>query len=462
METALEGAHSQPSDLLRDSPPEELLERFRAKWLRRLSRRELRGELVAAAFFVVGATALGLLAPWRPHLSLPLGFALVVTYALASRVKFEAGPCHTDASQLAVVPMMLLVPAPCIPLLVVAGSIATGLPAVIARRRHPERLLVSLGNSAYALGPAVVLAVAGGIHGLHDTPILLVALAAQFAVDSAVNVPREWFELDASPRAQLPGMAWTYGVDSLLAGVGLLAALASRTDHYAFVLLLPLLALLMIFTREREGRFDRALELSDAYRGTTMVLTDIVEADDEYTGLHSRTVVSLALAVGEELGLGARRRRDLEFAALLHDVGKIGVPKEIVNKPGPLNQKEWEIMWAHTVDGQRMLERVGGVLGGVGRIVRSSHERWAGSGYPDGMLADAIPVESRIIAACDAFNAMTTERPYRPGMSKSEAIHELYSGSGRQFDPRVVDALVSVLDANPDLAQARTALESAS
>jgi HD-GYP domain-containing protein (c-di-GMP phosphodiesterase class II) len=155
------------------------------------------------------------------------------------------------------------------------------------------------------------------------------------------------------------------------------------------------------------------------------------------------------------MGLGSRQRRNVEFGALLHDVGKIAVPKEIINKPGPLTDDEWLVIKAHTIEGQRMLDRVGGLLSDVGRIVRSSHEKWDGSGYPDGLRADEIPVESAIVACCDAFNAMTTDRSYRTAMSLEEAIEELEANAGKQFSPAVVDALLRVLRADPLTAGAR-------
>jgi HD-GYP domain-containing protein (c-di-GMP phosphodiesterase class II) len=140
---------------------------------------------------------------------------------------------------------------------------------------------------------------------------------------------------------------------------------------------------------------DQALELSSAYRGTAILLGDVVEHDDDYTGAHSRDVVELAVAVGRRLRLSATQLRNLEFGALLHDVGKIAVPNEIINKPGPLDDDEWAIMRRHTIEGQRMLESVGGVLTDVGVIVRASHERYDGGGYPDGLAGAAIPIEAR-------------------------------------------------------------------
>ena len=153
---------------------------------------------------------------------------------------------------------------------------------------------------------------------------------------------------------------------------------------------------LFVFALERQARaIDQALELSSAYRGTALLLGDVVEADDAYTGSHSRGVVELSLAVADRLGLDSQQRRNVEFAALLHDVGKIAVPKEIINKAGPLDRRRVGDQAPHTIEGERMLDRVGGVLAEVGRIVRSSHEDCDGSGYPDGLAGEEIPIEAR-------------------------------------------------------------------
>ena len=116
---------------------------------------------------------------------------------------------------------------------------------------------------------------------------------------------------------------------------------------------------------------------------------------------------------------------------------------------------EWVVIKTHTIEGQRMLDRVGGLLSQVGRIVRSSHEKWDGTGYPDGLMGNDIPVESAIVSCCDAFNAMTTDRSYRAAMSLDEAIRELRRNAGSQFSPAVVDALIGILNADPLVVGAR-------
>jgi HD-GYP domain-containing protein (c-di-GMP phosphodiesterase class II) len=175
-----------------------------------------------------------------------------------------------------------------------------------------------------------------------------------------------------------------------------------------------------------------------------LLLGDVVEADDAYTGSHSRAVVDLSMAVGPRLGLDEDQLRRLEFAALLHDIGKISIPKAIINKPGPLTDEERAVINTHTLEGETMLTSVGGLLGEVGRIVRSCHERYDGLGYPDRLVGEAIPIEARIVACCDAFNAMTTDRPYRAAMALEEALAELRVNRAKQFDPRVVDSVLAL------------------
>jgi len=235
-------------------------------------------------------------------------------------------------------------------------------------------------------------------------------------------------------------------MDLALSPVGLAIAFATVQHRWAMLSVLPLFGVMSVFSREREARMEQVVELNDAYRGTALVLGDVVEADDAYTGEHCRGVVRLSLNVARALRLDAERCRNVEFSALLHDVGKIAIPNEIINKPGKLDEQEWAVVRMHTIEGQRMLETVGGLMRSVGRIVRSSHERWDGAGYPDGLRGDEIPLEARIVSACDAFDAMTTTRSYRKAMSIDVATAELMANSGTQFDPAVVAALLQVLE----------------
>jgi diguanylate cyclase (GGDEF)-like protein/putative nucleotidyltransferase with HDIG domain len=163
---------------------------------------------------------------------------------------------------------------------------------------------------------------------------------------------------------------------------------------------------------------------------------------DRYTGEHSESVVDMAVAVAASLGLSPAQVEDVRAAALLHDIGKVGIPDAILNKPGPLTPDERTVMAEHPVIGERILRSIGGFLN-VADIVRHEHESWDGSGYPDGLVGGQIPIGSRIILACDAYHAMTSDRPYRARMSHADAFRELTRCAGRQFDPDVTAALVA-------------------
>jgi HD-GYP domain-containing protein (c-di-GMP phosphodiesterase class II) len=264
-----------------------------------------------------------------------------------------------------------------------------------------------------------------------------------------VRLRREYAASEArrrvSPRALLKPLGWVYLVDATLAPVGLAVALSATGQPSAFLLVVPLFGLLAVFARERRVRIDHAVELGHAYRGTAFLLGDVVEADDAYTGSHSRDVVSLTVEVAEALDLDPRDRQHAEFTALLHDIGKIRIPASIIDKPGPLDADERALIETHTLEGERMLEQIGGLLGDVGHLVRSCHEHYDGSGYPDGLAAEQIPLVARIVCCCDAFSAMTTDRPYRAGRPAEEAVAELKRCAGTQFDPAVVEALARVV-----------------
>jgi HD-GYP domain-containing protein (c-di-GMP phosphodiesterase class II) len=279
--------------------------------------------------------------------------------------------------------------------------------------------------------------------------VLLLALVVQFVVDACASCTLEWLANGVPPRELLGPLRWTFAIDALLAPLGYLAALGARLEPIAIFLPISVVGLLAFFAHERRARLNSVLELSAAYRGTALLLGDIVEADDAYTGDHSRQVYELVMQVGGRLELDSSMRRLAEFGALLHDVGKIRIPAEIIGKPGPLTPEERAIVNTHTIEGERMLRRVGGLLDDVGAIVRSCHERWDGGGYPDGLAGTAIPQVARIIACCDAYNAMVTDRPYRQAMTRSEAIVELLENRGTQFDPIVVDTLVNFLADDP-------------
>ncbi len=189
-------------------------------------------------------------------------------------------------------------------------------------------------------------------------------------------------------------------------------------------------------------------ELEATFMRTLAVLSDALEAKDAYTAAHARDVADLAEAVGTSLSMGTDALRTLRYGALLHDVGKIAISTEVLRKPAVLNGAEFEEIKLHTVIGAQMLERIP-FFAEVHPLVRSAHEHWDGGGYPDALAGESIPLGARIICACDAWHAMTTDRPYRRALARETALDELRRHAGTQFDPDVVDALLSVLGEAP-------------
>ncbi len=200
---------------------------------------------------------------------------------------------------------------------------------------------------------------------------------------------------------------------------------------------------------QNAGAYDN---LEETFFSTVEALANALEANDEYTSSHARWITDMALEVGRELGLDAGALKRLELGALFHDIGKIGIPSTILLKPGPLTKRERAIMETHPELGERILAPIAR-LESVRPIVRHCHERWDGKGYPDAIGESDIPIESRVIFVCDAFHAMTTDRPYRGARSFDEARKELEGGAGSQFDPEVVAAFLrlapTALQAHP-------------
>ena len=238
-----------------------------------------------------------------------------------------------------------------------------------------------------------------------------------------------------------------------LAGACSLGVAEWHEPHDAAALLEHADRALMLAKRTGKGRVavanadvERELALLHAASSPAAVqaLAAAIEERDHYTRDHSDQVVHLARGVAMILGLATSKVERIADAALLHDVGKLGVPHEILHKRGPLTDEEWAVMADHPVAGERILLRIP-ELASLAPIVRHEHEHWDGSGYPDGLRGHNIPVGSRIILACDAYEAMTTPRPYRAALTRERAIGELRAGSGTIYDPDVIDALLDLL-----------------
>ena len=185
-------------------------------------------------------------------------------------------------------------------------------------------------------------------------------------------------------------------------------------------------------------------EQERTFTTTLSALMSTVEAKDDYTASHEEDVAGLSERVALRMGLSPAHARDVRYAALLHDVGKVAVPSEILLKPGPLTETEWVEMRRHTIVGGDLVARID-AFAHLAPAVRASHERWDGDGYPDGIAGEDIPLAARIIAACDTYDAIVTDRPYRPARTVAQAREELCRVAGIQLDARVVEALLEEL-----------------
>jgi diguanylate cyclase (GGDEF)-like protein len=229
-----------------------------------------------------------------------------------------------------------------------------------------------------------------------------------------------------------------------------LAALAVATEPDVAARDLELLAGIASQARLAISNAGSFASLERTFLSTVEALANALEAKDSYTSSHTRWICDSAVDVGRALGLEGVRLKRLELGALFHDIGKIGIPASILMKPGPLDADERSLIERHPELGERILAPID-QLAEVRPIVRACHERFDGSGYPDGLAGDEIPVEARIIFACDAFHAMTTDRPYREALPVEEAFRRLQDAAGSQFDPRVVGVCVRVLTQPPQV-----------
>jgi putative nucleotidyltransferase with HDIG domain len=207
--------------------------------------------------------------------------------------------------------------------------------------------------------------------------------------------------------------------------------------------------------QENEALREANAELRNTHLATIAALSRHIEATGGYTGGHTERVAPLAVAIADRLGLSAEEREAVETGALLHDIGKIGIPERILHKPGPLDDEEWEVMKEHPEISDRILAEVN-LHPIVRQIARWSHERIDGHGYPDGLAGEQIPLAARIVLVADAYDAITSDRPYRRGRDAAAALAELHAHAGTQFCPTVLAALEQIAFEEPQLLEPAT------
>jgi len=347
-------------------------------------------------------------------------------------------------------------------------------PEIDRARRHGGPLTVAVldidgfralnGHHGRAVGDRVLAAVARLLTE-HTRSSDLVARCGddEFAVampetteqDAAQAFERVFGDLEALRIEGVEGASASVGVARWQRGASadqLIAAAAARID------VARALGGGRVVTEDAEAPPDDGQPRAKG--DVIAALAEALTERDRYTGEHSESVVDLVESVARGLALSATEVEHVRAAALLHDIGKVAIPDHILNKPGPLDDAEWEVMREHPVVGERILRAIPG-MGPIARIVRHEHERFDGKGYPDGIAGEEIPIGARIILACDAYHAMVSDRPYRKGMAHADAVRELGDHAGSQFDPRVTEMLIGVLYGRRQSGGGRTDAETA-
>jgi HD-GYP domain-containing protein (c-di-GMP phosphodiesterase class II) len=331
---------------------------------------------------------------------------------------------------------------------------AEGLPEVL--RRTVELSSTILGTQATSVWlqdletERLVPAAVWGFEGPRRETVLSLSFAPEAIADLADY--DEPFLLDHERAAAIPGTPQldegaTFAVAPVKLDGGRLCCIVAsippdRVEEFddAKMNLLAGLAHQAKLAITNASSFE---SLESTFVSTVEALANALEANDEYTSSHTRWITDMALKVGKTMGFDARSLKNLELGALFHDIGKIGIPTSILLKPGPLTPEERKVMEQHPELGEKILAPIER-LSAVRAIVRSCHEHFDGRGYPDGKQRDDIPLEARIILVCDAYHAMTTDRPYRKALPDEEACRRLREAAGTQFDPDVVDAFLGL------------------
>jgi len=334
--------------------------------------------------------------------------------------------------------LAVLVPPPLAALAAGLGALTGELSRRGSSGAYPSDIATEAGRRVLMVLPAALLAQAGGGAAGHPLTVLgagLVLMALDALTLPLVLAPMSGERPHHTLVAAVRDTALAEGVQY---AVGLLGALAAL--HYPWAVGLLVVPAALVYAALKVMR-----EMHDGTRQLLENMADAVDLRDPYTGGHSRRVTAYSAAILRELGLYGPEVDLIGAAARVHDIGKIGVPDAILNKPGRLTAEERATMEQHPVHGEALLTRYRDFARGVA-IVRHHHERWDGTGYPDGLAKMAIPFGARVIAVADSFDAMTSDRPYRRGMPVAQAAAILREGRGAQWDTALVDAFLRTLD----------------
>ncbi len=298
-------------------------------------------------------------------------------------------------------------------------------------------VVLKLTATGFSVAPVTIIIYLAAAFTYMLTNITLVAIAL-----GVLQNKSPWF-------IWIGNIQWSIPNFMALAPLGLLMALIY--DNYGSGGLLLLFIPLLISRHS----FQLYIDMRENYLNTVEALVQALEAKDTYTSGHSERVGKFSVAIAEEIKMSDEKIVFLKYAAVLHDIGKIGVSETILNKEGKLLDLEWESIRAHPVIGQTIIKKIK-FLFDIGLVVRHHHERYDGKGYPDGIKGEEIPLEARIIAVADTYDAITSDRIYRKGRTHDEAIAELKRVAGTQLDPEIVEIFCKVVKSESSVRTVRT------
>ncbi len=412
--------------------------------------------MTIAIFGVSGAWA------WHPLLTTGSGVdawqAIVALYLMASVVAAYQFPIHAGHGhkvEMTTVPIYLMVVLlPSVPVAATAAGLAVLAAELLVRNRRGNYYSDVLSAAGRWTIVALVAASVARMP-IQDDASRLALVALVMWVSEVLTTPLVLGPITGRPPFRVITGVLSRATPSEWAqyGVGLIAALAAGIHGLSLVLMLVPIVLVYL-------AFKNVMELRSSTRQMLESMADEVDMRDPYTGGHSRRVAELTQAVLHEMQMWGPSVEIIVSAARVHDIGKMGLPDYILNKPGPLTPEEWAIMKSHAERGADLLKRYRGFADGV-ESVRHHHERWDGQGYPARLKGKSIPFGARIIAVADSFDAMTSERPYRAAMTVHQAMKELREGRGTQWDPAVVDAFLSMMSKRLEQQQASNPLSRA-
>ena len=411
--------------------------------------------------YLVALGALGLLAYYLPSVrfqsvSHVVGFVILGVLAFLSDIYATRIPLYGGeiSSSIAIFLAALFIFGPADTVLLV---LLTTLASEVLFRwdQARQRLSLSVHVLLFNISQLVVaLGVTGLIFTLLDTPPLFVhvedlrVLQFAWAVISFLLYAVLNLSLVTGIVALTGGRSFRFALKQCLRDFGLqylvlcvlallLGVLNSISFWFVFLAIIPLLLV--------HVSFRSYIRLQTETRKTFERISRLLDERDHYTAVHSEEVAELSAEIGREMNLPEYRIEQIEIAGKVHDIGKVAVPDSILLKPGPLDDEEWQIMKRHPVVSAELIEGLE-LYSPIASAVRHEHERWDGSGYPNGLRGDEIPMISRVIAAADIYNALTTDRPYRKAFSDKKALSIVREARGSDLDPQVADALIRILE----------------